>query len=305
MKQFSISVPASSANLGPAFDSAGIALNLYLTLHVTESEKWEFETRSPLLPPELSYEDNLIYKIAKQTAERHNKQLPACKVIVNSDIPLARGFGSSASAILAGIEIANQMCNLSLSIEDKLLYGTEVEGHPDNIAPALFGGFTVSVQTLEHEVDWVQLPLPKTDVVAYIPNFELKTEAAREVLPDNYYKKNAIAASSISNLLIAALATSDYKLAGKMMEQDLFHEPFRAELIPLYHDIKKEAKGAGAYGTVISGAGPTMISFTPDGKGNAIAEQMKTLLPEYEVASLKIDPNGVQIKHLNEMAAEE
>ncbi|WP_100011375.1 homoserine kinase [Lentibacillus sediminis] len=304
MKKFTVSIPASSANLGPAFDSAGIALDLYLTLEVAEAEKWEIVNQSPFLPADIHYEDHLIYQIAKKTAGRHGLDLPPIRMVVKSDIPLARGFGSSASAVLAGIEIANQACNLALSPEEKLVYGTEIEGHPDNIAPALFGGFTVTSQTFGDEIDWVKLPLPHMDVVAYIPAFELKTEAARKVLPDNFSRKSATAASSVSNLLIASFISRDYKLAGKMMEQDLFHEPYRSELVPFYHDIRKQAKANGVFGTVISGAGPAMISLAPEQEGKNIAEKMAKRFTYYQITPLKIDQHGVQVTHSMEMAAE-
>ncbi|WP_449354564.1 homoserine kinase [Virgibacillus natechei] len=299
MKNFTITVPASSANLGPAFDSAGIALNLYLKLDVVEAEQWELETRSHFLPATTYVEDNLIYQVAEQTAKRHDKVLPACNIIVTSDIPLARGFGSSASAVIAGIELANQVCELSLSQEEKLQYGTEVEGHPDNIAPALLGGFTVTAKLSENEVDWIKVPDLDVDVVGYIPNFELKTETARKVLPEHFSREHTITASSVSNLLIASLLLGDYGRAGKMMEGDLFHEPYRAELIPRYHEIKKEAKVYGAYGTVISGAGPTMISFVPKGEGKAIAKQMQYLLEGYQVTALEMDTHGLQVSSTN------
>ncbi|MBY7142145.1 homoserine kinase [Virgibacillus sp. NKC19-3] len=304
MKNFTITVPASTANLGPAFDSAGIALNLYLTLDVVESQQWELENHSPFLPTTTYVEDHLIYRVAAQIAKRHNKALPACKVTLTSDIPLARGFGSSASAVIAGIELANQVCDLSLSQEEKLQYGTEVEGHPDNIAPALLGGFTITTKLSETEVDWIKAPDLDVDVVGYVPHFELKTEAARNVLPDHFSREHAITASSISNLLIAFLLSGNYERAGKMMEADLFHEPYRAKLIPRYQEMKEEAKMCGAYGTVISGAGPTMISFTPKGKGKAIAGQMQSVLMDYQVTALEIDPSGLQIINSEKTAAE-
>ncbi|PAV30473.1 homoserine kinase [Virgibacillus profundi] len=304
MKDFTISVPASTANIGPCFDSAGAALNLYLTLQVSEADNWEIEQHSELLPDETNYEENFIYQIAKQTAERHNKQLPACKVIITSDIPLARGLGSSASAVIAGIELANQACELSLSTEEKLHYGTEIEGHPDNVAPALLGEMVISVKTSDHEIDWIQLSDLNLDVIVYIPNIELKTEEARNVLPANYSRDSATTASSISNILIASLLKGDYNLAGKMMEKDLFHEPYRANLIPNYKNIKKEAKSFGAYGTVISGAGPTMISFVPKGEGQAIAEHMKTVYKDYQVNMLEVDRVGVQVTQSLKRAAE-
>ncbi|RDW21253.1 homoserine kinase [Oceanobacillus chungangensis] len=295
MKRFTIQVPASSANIGPGFDSLGLAVNLHLNLEVTEADNWEFEHRSSLLGPVTNYEEHFIYQIAKQTAARHNKELRPCKVVETSNIPLARGLGSSSSAVLAGIEIANQLCNLSLTTEEKLQYGTDIEGHPDNIAPALYGGLVIAAITDDQETHWVRLPEIKSDIIVHIPNVELKTEKARGVLPESYSRGQAASASAVSNVLIAALLSSDYSLAGKMMEKDLFHEPYRAELIPNYHLIRNSANEYGAYGTVISGAGPTMISFVPEGAGETIANQMKKILPDYEIKALQIDQTGLKI----------
>jgi len=300
MKPFCIQVPASSANIGPGFDSIGLALNLYLTLEVELADEWEFINHSPHLTQDSDYRDNYIYQIAKQIADLHQKVLPASKVVIKSDIPLARGLGSSASAIIAGIELANQLGELSLTAEEKLQYGTDIETHPDNIAPALFGGVIIAVTT-DDEIDWVKVPDFTVDSLVYIPNVELKTEAARSVLPENFTRGHAAQASAISNVLIASLLTGDYHLAGKMMEKDLFHEPYRAELIPHYDEIKKEAKKLGAYGTVISGAGPTMISFTPGGKGQSIADEMKKLLPEYEIKVLTIDHTGLKVNTIENL----
>ncbi|WP_085993546.1 homoserine kinase [Oceanobacillus senegalensis] len=292
MRPFQISVPASSGNVGPGFDSMGLAVNLYLTLEVEESDKWEFYQDSSSTSP-VDYEDHFIYKIAKQTAERNNQILPPCKVTEMSEIPLARGLGSSASAILAGIEIANQACQLNLTNEDKLRYGTEIEGHPDNIAPALFGGLVISA-IVDNKIERIEVAGLDMDIVVSIPNLELKTEAARKVLPEQYSRNHAASASGISNLVVAALLQRNYSLAGRMMEQDLFHEPYRAELIPNYDVIRKEAKRNGAYGSIISGAGPTMMSFVPVGKGQSIANEMKKALPDYHVKALQIDIEGLK-----------
>lgn len=295
MKQFKISIPASSANIGPGFDSVGLALNRFLTLHVKEQENWEFEHHSHFLPSFTDFTDHFIYQVAKQTAERYQKTLPECKVIVDSDIPLARGLGSSASAVLAGIELANQLCDLSLTCEQKLQYGTEIEGHPDNVAAALFGGIVITATAQNKKIEYVKLPIPDLDVVVYIPNVELKTETARRVLPANFSRGTATNASAISNVMIAALFSGNYHLAGKMMENDLFHELYRADLIPNYQTIKQKAKEMNAYGTVISGAGPTMISFLPRGGGSVVTKHMKERLFDYEVTALKIDLDGLQV----------
>ena len=295
MKQFDITIPASSANLGPGFDSAGLALNRYLTLYVKKQEKWEFVHNSHFLPIHTDYEDHFIYHVADQTARRHEVSLPGCKVIVNSGIPLARGLGSSASAVLAGIELANQLCDLSLTPEQKLQYGTEIEGHPDNVAASLFGGMVITA-TVQNKVEYVRLPSLDLDIVVYMPEVELKTEAARRILPANFSREKATIASAISNVMVASLLTGDYQLAGKMMESDQFHEPYRADLIPNYQNIKQEARAINAYGTVISGAGPTMISFVPKEQGGMIKKHMAALFSSYQVAALEIDPHGLQIK---------
>lgn len=292
---FTISVPASSANIGPGFDSAGVAVSRYLTLQVTKADNWQFSHTTSVIPPVRNYKDHFIYKVANQVAGWHACTLPPAHVTMESDIPLARGLGSSASAIVAGIELANQLCSLELTEREKLDYAVKIEGHPDNVAACLIGGFVVTVKMGE-EASFKKLPAIDTDLVVYIPNFELKTEDARKVLPDNLIMKDAATASGVSNLMISALLTGDYELAGKMMESDLFHESYRAKLIPNYFEIRSNARSLGAYGTVISGAGPTMISFVPNGKGKEIAMKMKQLLPDYEVEALELDENGLQVK---------
>lgn len=292
---FTISVPASSANIGPGFDSAGIAVSRYLTLQVRPSETWEFTHITPAIPTVRNYKDHYIYKVAKQVADWKKSNLPPAHVTMNSEIPLARGLGSSASAIVAGIELANQLCELHLTKEQKLDYAVKIEGHPDNVVPCLLGGFVVTVK-MKKESYYKKLPTINTDLVVYIPNFELKTEEARKVLPESFSMDDAVTASAISNLMITALLTEDYTLAGKMMESDLFHEKYRAKLIQNYYEIRSNAKQLGAYGTVISGAGPTMISFVPQGKGKEIAQEMEHLLSDYEVTALQLDENGLQVK---------
>lgn len=291
-----ISVPASSANIGPGFDSAGVAVSRYLTLNVERAEKWEFIHRDQTIPSVRHYTDHYIYKVAKQVADWHQEALTPCHVTMKSDIPLARGLGSSASAIVAGIELANQLCQLNLTEKEKLDYAVKIEGHPDNVAAALLGGFIVTVK-MDEDTSYKKLPAIETDLVVYIPNFELKTEDARKVLPKEFVMKDAATASGVSNLMISAFLTGDYELAGKMMESDLFHESYRAKLIPNYYEIRSEARKLGAFGTVISGAGPTMISFVPQGKGAIIAETMNNMLADYEVVALKLDEDGLQVKH--------
>lgn len=300
MKLFTITIPASTANIGPGFDSMGMALERYLTLTVFEHHSWELKHCSPFLPKEVSYEKHFIYQVASEVAKRYEKTLPACKVIIESHIPLARGLGSSASAVVAGIELANQLCELSLNKREKLALATQIEGHPDNVAPSLLGGLVITASPKNGEIDYLIVDRLEVDLVLYIPNVELKTNDARKVLPAVLSSEYAASASGISNLMITALLLKDYPLAGKMMEEDQFHEPFRAKLIPSYDKIKAEARKKGAYGTVISGAGPSMISFVPYKKGPDIAKQMASVLSDYEVTSLKIDYSGIQVEQHSE-----
>lgn len=290
MMPFRISVPASSANLGPGFDSMGLALGLYIHLDVEDSDHFSFFTQGSAE----SEENHYIWNITEQVAKRYGATLPPCKVQEISEIPLARGLGSSASAIVAGIELANQLGNLQLTDEQKLAFGTEVEGHPDNIAPALFGGLTISTM-LENDIPSIQLNDIELDLIAYIPEVELKTEIARNCLPDTYERNYAARASAMSNLVVAALYAKDYALFGKVLENDLFHEPFRKELIPNFDFIREEAKKLGAFGTALSGAGPTMLSFVPKGSGEKIKEAMIKQLEGYQVKLLKIDTKGILI----------
>ncbi|MCT1902675.1 homoserine kinase [Oceanobacillus sojae] len=290
MTPFRISVPASSANLGPGFDSMGLALGLYIHLDVERADHHVFFAHGS----EETEENHFIWNITEQVAERYGAALPPCKVQETSEIPLARGLGSSASAIVAGIELANQLGNLQLTDEQKLAFGTEIEGHPDNIAPALFGGLTISTM-LKNEIPSVRLNDIELDLIAYIPEVELKTKVARDCLPDTYERSYAARASAMSNLAVAALYSKDYALFGKMLENDLFHEPFRKALVPNFDLIREKAKEAGAYGTALSGAGPTMLSFVPKGNGEKIKNEIVKQLNDYQVQLLKIDTKGVSI----------
>lgn len=294
-KQWTIIVPGSTANLGPGFDSIGLALGLYLKLDVTIGDKWEFEHHSIHLPEKFNVEDHLIYKVAKETAERYNVTLPPCKVIMHSELPLARGLGSSASAIVAGIEITNQICDLNLSLDDRCRLASKIEGHPDNAAASVYGGLTIGATLPNGQLELINVRDVDAAFAVFIPNVELKTAEARKVLPANYDKAYAVHASANANMLTAALLLKDYKRAGEFMEHDLFHEPFRANLIPNYHEIRQTAKDAGAYGTSISGAGPTVISLVAKDRVEQFVEKMKPLFPTYDIKAVHVDTKGVQV----------
>ncbi|MFT8872466.1 MAG: homoserine kinase [Sporolactobacillus sp.] len=280
----SIRVPGSTSNLGPGFDSIGMAIDRYLDLKAVPGERWSFRyLDSPDFNPPVS--ENLIYQTAAAVAKRAGCTLPAQAVQVRSDIPLARGLGSSGAAIIAGIELADALLSLRLSSQAKATVAGAIEGHPDNVTASLFGGLVVSVQAGEG-VDSVCLPAPAFDFVTVIPDFELKTSDARRVLPASLPFSEAIAGSSVANVLIGALINHDGALAGRMMESDHFHQSFRAGLLPHFNETARVAKRNGAYGTFLSGAGPTLMALASQTASGAICDALRRTFPSFECTVL-------------------
>lgn len=293
-----IKVPGSTANLGPGFDSIGLGLALYLTLDVTLQDEWEFIHLGDNVPSDTTVEAHLIYKIAQQVANQYKKSLRPCKVEMTSELPLARGLGSSAAAIVAAIELANILGELNLSTQDKLNISSQIEGHPDNATASVLGGLTVSSMDEAGNVDTLHVSDVEAAFVVFIPNVELKTAEARGVLPEQFDRGYAVRASANANMLAASLIAKDYVRIGRYMEKDLFHEPFRAKLIPNYKEIHDAAKLAGAYGTALSGAGPTLISIVPSQVAEQFVIDMKVKFPEHQIVLTKADPTGVTVHEL-------
>ncbi len=294
-KMWQISVPGSTANLGPGFDSIGLGLSLYLKLTVSLQDTWEIIHLDDNGPKEFELEEHLLYVIAKKIADQYGKQLPACRVEMASELPLARGLGSSAAAIVAGIELANQVCELGLTVQDKLNLSSQIEGHPDNATASVLGGLTISSMDENGIVDTFHINDIQASFVVYVPDIELKTSEARSVLPEKFDRAYAVSASANANMLAAALMARDFERAGRYMEADLFHEPFRAKLIPAYTEIRTAAKKIGAYGTALSGAGPTLISIIPTAIADEFVQTMKTKFPTHQIILTKADEHGVQI----------
>ncbi|MGE7842924.1 homoserine kinase [Lysinibacillus sp. NPDC093712] len=295
-KKWQITVPGSTANLGPGFDSIGLGLSLYLKLDVSLQDNWEIIHLDDNGPSEFELEQHLLYIITKKIAGQYNKQLPACRVEMASELPLARGLGSSAAVIVAGIELANQLCDLKLTIQDKLNLSSQIEGHPDNATASVLGGLTISSMDEIGIVDTFHVNDINASFVVYVPDVELKTSESRSVLPKQLDRAYAVHASANANMLAASLMSRDFKRAGHYMEADLFHEPFRSTLIPQYAEIREAAKAHGAYGTALSGAGPTLISIIPTTIADDFVTTMQAKFPEHQVILTKADEHGVQVK---------
>ena len=285
-----IIVPATSANVGPGFDSVGVAVTKYLEIQVCEErEEWMIEHQlGKWIPRD---ERNLLLKIALQIVP----DLQPRRLKMVSDIPLARGLGSSSSVIVAGIELANQLGNLKLSKHEKLQLATKIEGHPDNVAPAIYGNLVIA-SSVEGQVSAVVAPFPECAFLAYIPNYELRTRDSRGVLPRKLSYKEAVAASSIANVAIAALLTGDMVKAGQAIESDLFHERYRQELVREFATIKKVAKRNGAYATYLSGAGPTVMVLAEPDKMPKIKAELEKQPFKGKLHDLQIDTQGVRVE---------
>ena len=292
-----IIVPATTANIGLGFDSIGIAVGLYLTLRVVEPSN-EWKIKHPFGEAVPSNQENLIIETALAvcpTLQPHH-------LVCESDIPMTRGLGSSSSAIVAGIELANQLGNLNLTPQQKVEWATKLEGHPDNVAPAILGGLVVaSYDAKSQEVDYLQKEI-QSDIqgIALIPDFELSTKASRQVLPSEFVYSKAVQASSRSNVLVAALWQENWGNVSRIVEKDLFHEPYRETLIPFLTPVRKLAKEKEAIGTYLSGAGPTVMVLSSKDKSTTIVEYLEEHLPSelgnYNIKVLTVDQLGVRVE---------
>ena len=294
-----IKVPATSANMGPGFDSIGVALELYNHLWFEEIEqgveiivKKEHEIKIP------TDKNNLIYKTMVDFFAETGNVMPGVRLIQKDDIPMVRGLGSSAACIVAGLLAANHMSGCHYSREQLAQIAAKIEGHPDNSNPALFGGMVVGA--LDHnEMRHVKLDLPKDLVFAImVPDFPVSTEDSRKVLPDMYTKADAIFNASRAALLVASIYAGDYENLAMAM-QDRIHQPYRSQLIPDMDRIFKAAKNYGALASYLSGAGSTLMAVLTDDKAEVFQQKMaaylKAIPNEWQLTLLKPDTKGAQL----------
>ena len=289
-----ITVPASTANLGAGFDSLGLALNLFLTIEVHEADDWQVVPLSSELEVFPRDETHYIVEVAKEVADTYSKKLSPCHLYVSSDIPLTRGLGSSAAAVIAGIELADAVGGLSLTKEEKLKLANQYEGHPDNVGASLYGGLVVSCHH-EKEVSLLAFSDLPIEIVTVSPKSELKTSESRNVLPSSIEFKEAVRAGAVSNVLVAAFLTKDWDTAGKMMKQDRYHQPHRKKLLPHYDEVESVANRSGAFGVAISGAGPTIACFVEKQTSKWLYRQLQQAFPNMDIRKLTISNSGSSV----------
>lgn len=289
-----IRVPATTANLGPGFDTLGVALNMYN--HFTfEQIKRGLEIRGAA-----SYhcdENNLVYKSMLKTFEKTGYEKSGIRITIDSDIPVSRGLGSSAACIVAGVMAAGIMSKADLTQQQVLEIATEIEGHPDNTAPAIFGGLIVSMM---HGSDIIYNTVniaSSFKFIAMIPDFTLSTQMARSVLPKHVDHKAAVNNVGRVSLLISALSNGRLDLLSYAL-QDNLHQPYREKLINDYHNITKRCRELGCLGSYISGAGPTIMCLRENDHSDfdeGMRQYLSTLSDKWILKELDIDNNGAII----------
>ena len=252
-----ILVPATSANVGAGFDALGLALSLHNTVTMEEWDKLDIMASDGSLVP--TGTSNLIYRSAKAVYEQLGKPIKGLRIRQENPIPMARGLGSSSACIVAGILGANALLGNPLTKRQMLTLATSIEGHPDNVAPAMLGGFVSSVFD-EGQVFTARKEInEELAFAAFIPNFKLLTEKARAALPKTVDRRDAGYKLSRAALATAAFCDGDYELL-RVATKDALHQQYRLPLIPGGERVFEIAWDLGAYAVYISGAGPTIMA---------------------------------------------
>ncbi len=295
-----VSVPATTANVGPGFDCLGMALELYntfrFTVPISDKERLSISVQGVDAHKVATDERNLVYQSAAAIFEKGGKRPFPLQINQTNRIPVGSGLGSSSTAVLAGMLGANVLLGNPFTDAEILQFAVDEEGHPDNVAPALYGNLVLGVMD-DDGLHIEQIKLPPLTAVVILPAFHLLTTEARAAMPPSVPLADAIFNASRTPLLIRALQTADYdKLAIAM--QDRVHHQYRMPLIPGMKEAFAAARSAGARGVAISGAGPSLIAFAPD-KHKEIAAAVTAVFAKENLASrswiLPVNSVGTQI----------
>ena len=301
----SVRVPATSANLGPGYDAVGLALSLSIRVSLERAPAPLVEvhgTGSELIP---TGPEHPAYRAAKFVADELGEPDVHFHLVQENSIPPARGLGGSAAALVGGAVAANDLLGRSMAAPDLLNLVCELDGHPDNAAPALLGGLVIGTLTPEG-VNAVRLEPKDLKAVVAVPDFEVSTTAARHALPEKVPHRDAVFNVGRSGLLLGALATGNYELLRVAM-QDKLHQPYRSHLIPGLEDVIEAAHETGAYGASLSGSGPTVIAFAPEEPAEEISDAMQAAFEAKDVETkawvLDVDLSGARVEPPGEVPA--
>ncbi|MVO99663.1 homoserine kinase [Paenibacillus lutrae] len=270
-----VRVPASTANLGPGFDALGMALNLYARIEMAAAEQTQIELLGTNMQGIPTDKTNLIYKVARMLYDEAGISMPELNIRMDSEIPLTRGLGSSASAIVGALAAANALSGAALPPEELFRLASSLEKHPDNVGASLFGGI-IAAYWDGSEAKHIRIePHERLEALVAVPAFQLSTEHARGVLPSEVPMKDAVYNIGHTAVLVAALAAGDLGMIRHAMK-DALHQPYRAALVPGMEKVLREAADHGALGAALSGAGPTLIAFADAQEGRK--EELETFL---------------------------
>lgn len=292
-----ISVPASSANLGAGFDALGLALTLYNHVWMEEADGCHIESADGVPIP--MDESNMVYHTAQVLYQRCGRPFHGLRILQENNIPMARGLGSSSACLVAGLLGANTLLGSPLSKEDVADLAAELEGHPDNVAPALLGGLVTSVMD-GGRVHSVSVPVSeRIRFAVLIPDFELKTEVARAALPTQVTRQDAVYNLSRAALMTASLFSGSLQNL-RVAVQDRLHQPYRFPMIPGAERIFYTAYDLGAYGVAISGAGPSILAIIDRDNREFVSQASQRLqtagLHGWQVSVFDCDSQGAQVR---------
>lgn len=294
MNSVTVRVPASTSNLGSGFDTLGVALKLYNKIALRPREGRGVRLVSPIDESDRPAAMAMISEAAQTFFRAAGMKSFGFDVALLGEVPVARGLGSSVTVRLGVIAGLNEMTAAGLSNQQILDAVTSLEHHPDNAAPALHGGFTVAGM-VGKEVRCVRIPVkPKVKFVALIPQFEINTEKARELIPQSYSKADTIHALNRTALISAAFATGNIEMLRGLFD-DRVHQPYRSKLLPQLTAVIRAGEKAGAIGGWLSGSGSTIICLTLEKEGR-VAKAMLEALPDSDLKILTTDNRGLAIQ---------
>jgi homoserine kinase len=291
-----VKVPGSTTNLGPGFDVLGMALNIYNTFEMEKSAKLEIEVYGEGTETLSRDESNLVYKSAKVFYDYIGEKCPSLKIRIINNIPLARGLGSSGTAIIGGLMGANALCDNPLPLQQIINLAAKMDGHPDNVSASILGGVVIASST-DNGVAYMKLIPPKPiNVVAVVPEFQLLTSDARRILPQTLDLPTAVFNIGRCSLLVGALFSGNYELLRISMD-DKLHQPYRATLIPGTQDVFDAARSVDeTVAVAISGAGSTIVAFCSEHNCFAVGKKMFEAFLKNNIKSivmvLDIDTEG-------------
>lgn len=307
----SVKVPASTANIGPGFDCLGMALPIYNTITIEETVLpgtgieinmiSEEETINEMVFDDIPRdENNLVYKAVEMLYNSIGQEPSELKINIQTGIPITRGLGSSSSIVVGGLLAANKLLGNPADETALLAIATEVEGHPDNVAPAILGGVVLATQEDDGTLSYCKLDWPEEwDISVCIPDFQLSTEIARSILPKEVPMQDAIFNAKHLAMLIKAIETNNPKLM-KVALKDKLHQPYREKLVPGMKEVMEAFKHEdGVLGCVLSGAGPSLLVISHKYDLDKIKSTVKDIWEmqniKCEVRTMKVEEQGAVV----------